>query len=475
MTELARDPETDSIGGSGRPRHHAASFRDPSGFIFTRGGVIYRQVGPAARDAYERLLASGLYDRLVEAGDLVAHEEVDLSLSLDQRAFRVLRPERIPFISYPYEWCFSQLKDAALLTLRLQKAALACGMGLKDATPYNIAFWRGRPVWIDTSSFEVPAPGAPWVAYRQFCQMFLAPLALMSLVDVRLQDLLRSNLDGIPLDLATRLLPSTTRLRPGLLMHLHLHAAAQRRVSAPVPSDGSIGKLSPAALSGIVNSLERTVRKLVWSPPATTWGDYYGATNYSESAFAHKREIVESAIDQLRPATVWDLGANDGTFSRVATARGLPTVAFDIDPVAVEKNYQRTKQDADTHMLPLRLDLTNPSGRCGWASEEREALEDRGPADLLLALALVHHLAIAHNVPLPRVADFLARLGRALVIEFVPKSDSQVRRMLASRADIFDDYTQEAFVRAFERRFEILEAIPVRDAMRTVYLMRAAS
>jgi ribosomal protein L11 methylase PrmA len=258
-------------------------------------------------------------------------------------------------------------------------------------------------------------------------------------------------------------------------MHLHLHAAAQRRVSAPVPSDGSIGKLSPAALSGIVNSLERTVRKLVWSPPATTWGDYYGATNYSESAFAHKREIVESAIDRLRPATVWDLGANDGTFSRVATARGLPTVAFDIDPVAVEKNYQRTKQDADTHMLPLRLDLTNPSGRCGWASEEREALEDRGPADLLLALALVHHLAIAHNVPLPRVADFLARLGRALVIEFVPKSDSQVRRMLASRADIFDDYTQEAFVRAFERRFEILEAIPVRDAMRTVYLMRAAS
>jgi len=455
-----------------RPRPHRASYRDPAGFVFTNGGMLYRQVNEAGRRDYERFMASSLYEKLIKKGDIVPHEEVDTRLSPDGRAAWVIRPERVPFISYPYEWCFSQLKDAALLTLRVQKMALAHAMSLKDATAYNVAFSGGRPVWIDTLSFEELAPGTPWVAYGQFCQMFLAPLALMTRVDIRLQSLLRTFLDGIPLDLASSLLATSTWLRPGLLMHLHLHAALQRRVTGRPVGQTKARRFGRAALDGLIDSLASTVKSLEWRVPRTTWGDYYAETNYTGAAFAHKREILSAALDRLAPASVWDLGGNDGTFSRVASNRGIETVCFDLDPAAVEKNYRQAKAASERTLLPLLLDLANPSGRCGWAHEERDALADRGPTDLALALALVHHLAIGHNVPLERIADFFSRFARALVIEFVPKEDSQVQRLLASREDIFDTYTQEHFERAFCVLFEIVDTTQVRESARTIYVMR---
>jgi hypothetical protein len=463
-------PAPDINPHEGAPRHRA-SFRDPFGFVFVRDGVLYRQINELARRDYDQLFRSGLYEQLIRSGDLVPHEEVPTGISPDGRAYRVIRPERLDFISYPYEWCFSQLKDAALLTLRLQKAAMAHGMGLKDATPYNIAFYHGRPVWIDTLSFEVPERRSPWVAYRQFCETFLAPLALISLVDVRLLELMRANIEGVPLDLASALLPSRSRIRPGLLMHVHLHATAQRRVRDRVPKRRA-ARFSETALTGLIDTLEGTVRRLQWRAPETTWGNYYEATNYSRAAFAHKRDVVQGWIDGLSPTSVWDLGANDGTFSRLASSRGIPTIAFDVDPVVVEKNYLQAVKASDRHMLPLRLDLMNPSARYGWANAERDSLADRGPADLGLVLALVHHLAIGHNVPLQRIAEYLALICRSLVIEFVPKQDSQIQRMLASRVDIFDGYTKEAFEAAFSTCFAIEDAVRVEDSLRLLYLMR---
>jgi len=389
---------------------HPASFRDPCAFVFSCGGSLYRQINESGRRDYEQLMRSGLYEKLTVAGDLVRHDETANALSPDGRAFKVIQPERIQFISYPYEWCFSQLKHAALLTLRLQRLAMAHGMTLKDATPYNVAFSGGRPVWIDTTSFSIAQPDQPWIVYRQFCEMLLAPLALVSLVDVRLLELMRTNLDGIPLDLTSTLLPARSRLRAGLLMHIHLHAAAQRPKKARAVGKPSNGKLSKNALVGLIDSLDSTVRRLEWHTPETTWSNYYEHTNYKTEAFVIKRDLVERWIERISPASVWDLGANDGTFSRLASSRGIATVAFDVDPVAVEKNYLAHLNDSC--MLPLRLDLTNPSSRQGWANAEREALSDRGPADLALMLAVIHHLAIGHNVPLARVAAFLAQVCR---------------------------------------------------------------
>jgi hypothetical protein len=449
------------------------SFRDPAAFVFTRDGVLYRQVNLAGRAVYDALMASGLYEELTASRDLVRHAEVDPALAADDRAYRVLQPERVPLISYPYEWCFSQLKDAALLTLRLQRAAMKRGMSLKDATAYNVQFDAGRPVWIDTLSFEPLRVGAPWVAYRQFCEFYVAPLALMRHTDVRLHQLLRTFIDGVPVDLASRLLPGHTRLFAGLGVHIHLHAAAGRRAARKPSSGEPEGRRMPKhALQGLIDSLERTVQRLTWEPAGTVWGDYYEDTNYTEAAFAHKREAVTAALERLQPALVWDLGANDGTFSRLASDRGIRVAAFDVDPAAVEKNYQRMLASQERGIIPLVMDLTNPSPACGWAGQERQSLMERGPADVALALALVHHLAIAHNVPFEHLAAFFASVARALVIEFVPKDDSQVQRMLATREDVFSDYTQEAFERAFASRFLIDEATPVNSSRRTLYVMR---
>jgi hypothetical protein len=447
-----------------------SSFRDPGGFLFTREGVLFRQVNRTCREPYDRLMASGLYAELTEAGRLIPHAEVDQAPAEPDQAHRVLRPEPVPFVSYPYEWCFSQLKDAALATLRIQKHALRHGMSLKDASAYNIQFHRGRPVLIDTLSFEILREGEPWVAYRQFCQHFLAPLALMARRDVRLQQLLRVHIDGVPLDLASRLLPGRTRLDFGLALHIHAHAAAQRRY-ADRPVRPARGRVGPRARHGLIESLESTVRRLAWRPGGTEWAEYYRATNYTDAAIAHKEELVGRFLEGARPQVVWDLGANTGRFGRLAADRGILTVASDIDPAAVEIGYLEACRRRDPHLLPLVIDLTNPSPAQGWAHDERMSLLGRGPADLVLALALVHHLAISNNVPLERLAAFLARAGRALIVEFVPKDDSQVQRLLATREDVFPDYRQDAFEAAFARHFTIQSAEPVRESRRTLYLM----
>jgi hypothetical protein len=207
----------------------SASFRDPSGFLFSRGGALYRQVNRKYQQEYARLMESGLYEKLVKAGLLIPHTEVNQAPAEAENAYKVIQPERVAFISYPYEWSFGQLKDAALATLSVQKRALKRGMSLKDASAYNIQFVHGKATLIDTLSFETYKEGQPWVAYRQFCQHFLAPLALMALRDVRLSQLLRVYIDGVPLDLASELLPWNTRLNFGLLTHIHLHAGAQKK------------------------------------------------------------------------------------------------------------------------------------------------------------------------------------------------------------------------------------------------------
>jgi ribosomal protein L11 methylase PrmA len=453
-----------------------ASFRDPSGFLFTRQGVLYRQVNKIYAENYQRLIETGLYERLVLAGLLIPHEEVSEPPFDEALAYRVLRPVPLKFISYPYEWSFSQLKDAALETIAIQKTALQSNLSLKDSSAYNIQFKDGRPILIDSLSFEMYREGQPWVAYRQFCQHFLAPLALMSTRDVRLGQLLRVYIDGLPLDLAAALLPRRTLFDFGLLTHLHLHAVAQKRYAGQAVDKERVSQgMSKTSFLGIIDSLESTVRKLRWKPAGTEWGDYYAASagHYSQQAFDHKREIVTNFIDRIRPHSVWDLGANVGEFSRIASERGIPTIAFDIDPAAVERNYLTVREKNETNLLPLLMDLTNPSSDLGWQNRERMSFLSRAPADAVLALALVHHLAIGNNVPLPDLADFFDRLGKWLVIEFVPKEDSQVQRLLATREDIFPGYEVNNFKAVFAERFEIIESTPIQDSPRTLYLMQA--
>lgn len=446
------------------PARLAASFRDPSGFVFRREGILYRQVNAVYADDLERLFSSGLQDELAGEGLAVPVERADLSLAPLPGAVAVLRPEALSTISYPYEWSFSQLKDAALATLEIARRALGKGMVLKDASAYNVQFRNGAPVFIDTLSFETYQEGEPWIAYRQFCGHFLAPLALMALVDIRLGGLLRVHLDGIPLDLASHLLPGTTRLKPGLLAHIHIHGKATNEKATETVKKANISK---TALLALLDSLKGTVEGLRWEPKGTQWADYYAETNYTDAAMTEKRRLVGSMLDGLS-GICWDLGANTGEFSRIAAERGFDTVAWDVDPGAVERAYVQKIPG----VLPLLQDLTNPSPDLGWAHAERDSLEARGPADALLALALIHHLAIGNNVPLADVAAYFARLGKTAIVEFVPKEDSQVRRLLASRRDIFPDYTEAGFEAAFSGPFEIETKAPIAGTARTLYRMR---
>jgi hypothetical protein len=452
-----------------------ASFRDPSGFVFEREGVLYRQVNRSYAADYDLLLSSGLYDALVERGLLVAHDEVSIAPTGRGDPYRIIRPRRVPFVSYPYEWCFGELKDAALATLEIQQIALDFGMTLKDASAYNIQIDQGRPVFIDTLSFEVYREGAPWVAYRQFCQHFLAPLALIVYRDVGFGQLARVELDGVPLSLARSLLPARAWLRAQLFLHIRLHAGFQRRFEGAASEGVAAPKQRPLSRKNFDNllaGLRSACEGLDWKPEGTEWADYYEGDSYTDEGEEDKAAVVGSHLDRVRPAEVWDLGANTGRFSRISSGRGIYTVSFDVDPACVERNYREARRAKETRLLPLVMDLVNPSPALGWAHEERDSLAERSSADLVMALALIHHIAISNNVPLIRIARYFARLAEHLIIEFVPKSDPKVEILLATREDVFPTYTREGFEEAFANAFEIVDVHDVKGSERTIYLMR---
>ena len=478
-TTSGRDRTDESPADRPAPAVDPGSFRDPSGFVFRRDGAVYRQVNRSFATRWDDLVASGLLDTLQAQGLLIPHAPAPLEAALrPDLAHAVIRPEALEFVSYPYEWSFGQLRDAALLTLEAQAASSEAGFTLRDATAYNVQFRGGRPVLIDTLSFERAEAGRPWTAYRQFCEHFLAPLALMARRDVRCGLMLREFVDGIPLDLTASLLPGRTKLNPGLLSHVHLHARAQRRYADRTDAGAAAATgrtMSPLRQRALIDSLRRTVEGLRWEPAGTEWADYAENTSYGDAAALRKDELVREFLAAAGGDRVWDLGANTGRFSRIAASLGRRVVAWDVDPAATELHYRRIRADGTTSILPLVLDLGNPSPGLGWANAERRSLQDRADADVVLALALVHHLAISRNVPFDRLADYFADLAPGLVIEFVPKDDPMVRRLLATREDVFPDYTIEAFRAAFGRRFEILAEAPIEGVSRSLLRMRRRS
>src|SRR3989344_1785856 len=451
----------------------ASSFRDPSGFVFYLGNTIYRQVNNSYKNDHLYFKNSGLYKKLVAEKLLIPFQEVSNFKSADSDAFAVCKVKNIPFISYPYEWCFEQLKDAALCTLRIQRLCLAHNMSLNDASAYNIQFLKGKPIMIDLLSFEKYREGLPWVAYRQFCQHFLGPLLLMRKVDSRLVLLLERYLEGIPLDLTSRLLPKSTYFNLSILAHIHLHARNQKKYGNNPSLVRQTRKfLTKNMLLGIIDNLESLVDSLKYSDSKSEWGEYANFMNYSQAAFNNKKKIVKSYLLLQNPKVVWDLGGNIGEFSRIAADLGIFTISFDYDLDAVSRNYSEVKEKKEENLLPLFLDLANPTADLGWAHQERKSLERRGPSDLAMALALVHHLCISKNIPFSMIGSYLAKICKSLIIEFIPKEDSKVQILLRNREDIFPWYNQKTFEGEFLKYFRILRRDPIGSkSPRILYLM----
>lgn len=427
-------------------------------------------------------MSSGLYKDLVDSHMLVPHEEAKMAPTLraepsgrGRDGWKIIKPTQIPFISYYYEWPFGMLKDAALLTLQIQKKALEYGMSLKDASAFNIQFLNGKPILIDTLSFEKLPEGKPWIAYEQFVTNFLSPLYLMSQVDVRLGRLSAAFIDGIPLELTSKILPFKSRFNLSLAIHIHAHASTQKKFSNKKLGSGmKAKKFGRTSLLGLLDNLEGAVKKASWNTSGTQWEDYYeeDKNNYKNESFQHKMELVEKFLKPLKPEMVWDIGANTGMFSKIAAKLGATTISFDIDQGALEKNYQEiVKKEGIANILPLFFDMATPTPAIGWENEERQNVFERGPADAVLALAIIHHLAITYKAPFACQAEAFSKMGKNLIVEFVDREDSQVQLLVTNRDDILADFTKENFESAYEEFFKIKEAVKIKGSKRTLYLM----
>lgn len=431
-----------------------SSFRDPAGFVFRHENVIKRVVTHYGGADHQLFLSSGLQKRLVSQGLIVEHLTEAVPESSRPSVFAILVPRQIPFISYPYEWSFDQLKDAALLTLRVQEEALACGMSLKDASAFNVQFVGGKPLFIDLSSFE-PDDGGPWLAYEQFCRHFLGPLLLMNHRDPAANRFLRSDLDGLSVDLVSRLLPWRTWINPDILVNIHLHARSLRHnngSNAPGPKLAP----NPGLKKNLIGSLRNAIEQLTAPRAEGVWADYStNRTHYTEEALSLKHQVVREVLQSARAPLVFDLGANNGIYSSEAAQASGYCVAFDADAGCVNQHYLAVKAQANESILPLVMNLDNPSPNAGFHLTERSSVADRGPADMALVLALVHHLRLTSRAPFVRIAAFLAGHARSALVEFVPLADPMAQQLLRGRSGGMDDYTLGGFLEAFERYFTL--------------------
>jgi len=445
-----------------------SSFRDPSGFVFYKDFKVYRAINENYRNNYNFFVESGLKDKLIEENLLIPFGELTSTEGLPDDVFKVISPSRIETIVYPYEWCFSQLKDAALATLSIQKKALEYGMVLKDASAFNIQFWQCKPVLIDITSFEKYIDGAPWAAYKQFCQHFLCPLLLMKYKSVDSNQLQKIYIDGIPVELASKLLPSKTHFSLSVLSHIHWHASSQKHYQKK-SKEVKHYKISKKNQLLLIDNLIALVKNITLKNIETEWGSYYIETNYSDNAKEHKKAIINDFVKGINIKKVVDFGANDGTFSRIFSNNDIETIALDIDPFAVEKNYLKIKKENDIFLVPVIGDITNPSPALGWENKERKSLLSRLSCDLALALALVHHLSITHNLSFSQISQFFAGLCNYLIIEFVPIDDSQIKKMILNRSDSFDNYSVDKFEQSFKQYFNLVRKEDVVETKRKLY------
>lgn len=448
MTSAARDP---------------GSFRDPGGHIYELDGRILRTVTPVAADSYRALRESGLLEKLPAQGLLLPAVECDpgsVTLPGDAPAYLLEHP-RLSFLSYPYEWCFAAHRAAALLHLDLHLAAMKAGFTLSDASAYNVQFQGPKPVFIDLLSLRPYRPGEIWAGHRQFCMQFLNPLLLETKLGINPQGWLRGQPEGInPGDLA-KLLGWRHRFSWTVIAHVVLQARFQGK--APAIDQQATDKLKratlpAAALKNMLISLRDYIAGLDRPASRTVWADYAGNTSYSAGEAEQKRRLVTEMVAAVKPSMLIDLGCNTGDYAALALASGAgKVIGFDFDLGALDQAFARAQRE-NLDFLPLWLDAANPSPDQGWAQKERKGFAKRAKADGLLALALIHHLVIGRNIPMTDVIDWLIDMAPQGVLEFVPKGDPMVRRLLALREDIFPDYDEAAFRQAIERRARIVRA-----------------
>ncbi|MFZ1807737.1 MAG: hypothetical protein WAU36_10965 [Cyclobacteriaceae bacterium] len=449
----------------------SSSFRDPSGYLVIHENVYYRVINKVYASQIELLESSGLLAKLFEHNWLVGHERVNNLESLLPDAYAILKPKQIPIITYPYEWCFGQLKDAALLTLRIQSLALQYEMILKDASAFNVQFFGHRPVFIDTLSFEKYVDGQPWQAYKQFCEHFLAPLCLCAYSGSHYMSLLKLNLDGIRLNLASEILPFQTWFRPSVLLHLHLHSRTIKKFESNSGGKKTNTRIKKENLIALTDHLINFVEGLqLRKGERTTWKDYDKQIHYSDNSRKNKGDIVKDYVGKVDPTVIWDIGGNDGFFSRLVSEPHRLILSLDADILAIEKNYGLNKQLKEDRVMPLCFDMANPTSNLGWAGTERTELPKRSKPEMIMALAVIHHITITHNIPFKMVAAYFADLAEWIIIEWVPADDEKISPLADTSGKSL--YNRKNFEQAFFTYFDCIHEEGISELERTILLLK---
>jgi hypothetical protein len=449
---------------------HSASYKDRDGFVFKYQGKYYRCINAGYNDHYQCLVQGGLYNELIKKKWLVSHEEIADTAEFNLPGTKIILPLQISVITCPYEWSFAMWQDAALLTLNIAKAAIEKGMLLKDATPFNIQFLNGAPIFIDTLSFEKYTEEKPWVAYRQFCECFLAPLLLQQYCTVDGGKFLTIYPNGIPLNILISLLPKKAKWNLHNYLHIYLQATIKDKKGKN--NTANAGLFSKQKMLLLLNGLTGYVSKLHIKKTKTTWDDYYSDTILSNAYLHEKTKLVKSFLSSVAYTSMIDLGANDGHFSLLFKNTQKQIIAVDGDANCINDLYIKIRSEKITNILPVLNTLQTPSPAIGWNNTERDSFNERIKGDVILALALVHHLAIANNVPFDFIAGWLASMGSYILIEFVPKTDEKVKLLLQNREDIFHDYTVENFELVFSKKFQVILKEKITGTERLLYLMK---
>lgn len=459
-------------------RPDPGSFRDPTSQVLHADGRVLRVVRGSAREGWDLLQASGLGSYLTERGYLVASAEGDLPQHLQSEGWeKLVEHERIPFVSYPYEWCFSMLRDAALLQLQILLDGLERGITMKDATPYNVQWYGSQPVFIDVGSFKPLEDGEPWLGYRQFCQQFLFPLMLRAYRNVPHQPWLRGTLEGLSATHLRELLGTRALVRRGVLLHVVMQARAEARAAHSARSardDLKRAGFRKELIEANARRLLRVVAGMGWQPRGSTWSGYVEDYEHVRLDRDAKSAFVERALGKSRRELVWDLGANDGHFSRIAARHAEAVVAMDSDEATVEHLYRALASEQQRTVLPLVVDLADPSPGLGWAGVERSDLLRRGRPDVVLCLAVLHHLAIGRNVPVGRVVEWLAETGAEIVLEFAELDDPMVRRLCLNKKteEIHGAYGLADLRKLLGDHFDIADEMALPSGRRTLFHAR---
>ena len=451
------------------------SFRDPLSRVFVGDDRVVRAFTEEGAKDIKAVWGKKSIQGALQSGELIESNIVEPSaVGLSHPWTSAMTHPMLPFISYPYEWTFSMLKDAALLQLKLTRETLGDGIGLKDATPYNVQFIGSRPQFIDAGSFERRRKGDPWYGYKQFCEMYLYPLMMQGYLGVQYQPYLRGSVNGISPITMRKLLPASLRRpRKGRLTHVVLHAAASTRFA---DSDTDVKKATAKAgmnaqvLDATMRKLEKIVQKLSLGDKKSTWSNYSERGHYLESSLDEKQKFVRDAVAVSPRKQVWDIGCNDGVFSRIASAHSDYVVAMDADPLVVDRLYNTLKAEKNDKILPLYVDLTDSGGGVGWRGQERPGVFHRGHPDIVMALAVIHHMAITFNVPIASQLDMFRDLSPELIIEMPHADDPMVRKLLQNKRDgIHDDFNLENFERLLSERFDIKSKMLLAGGTRTIF------